>query len=139
MLRESMLAHNDDWAIGIISEMERLRRVAAKSSSDRVGGSDALKLAHKQLHVALTAGSTSQRLGKMQDFLFDQAGRYRDIMIAEMRSPKHFVETHEALVQTILSGNVDKACEALREHLQRTLREVYSPVGSDTVEPPPLA
>jgi GntR family carbon starvation induced transcriptional regulator len=124
MLRESMLAHNDEWAIGIVTARERLRRLALKSPG-RMDGSEFIRSAHKQLHIALVAGCASKRLAGMQSLLFDQAGRYRDIMIGKVPSPQHFFETHEALVQTILSGDVEKACEELREHLRRTLNVVY--------------
>lgn len=127
MLRESMNAHNDEWAIGIISAAERLKRLAARSP-DRIEAADPIKAAHKQLHIALVAGCDSRRLVRMQDLLFDQAGRYRDLMIGEVSSTKHFVETHETLVQVILAGDIEKACEALRDHLRRTLRDVYGEV-----------
>ena len=126
MLRESLAAHSDEWAIGIITAAERLRRLIARSSSDRIDGSDPIKAAHKQLHVALVAGCASPRLSQMQDLLFDQACRYRDIMIGEVRSPIHFAEAHDDLVKTVLSGNIEQACNALREHLRRTLHEVYA-------------
>ncbi len=126
MLRESMLAHSDEWAIGIITASERLKRLVARSPADEMHSAGPIKEAHKQLHIALTAGCSSERLVKMQDLLFDQAGRYRDLMMAEIRSPQHFVDVHEVLVQTVLGGNVDAACESLREHLRRTLRDVYS-------------
>lgn len=126
MLRESMLAHTDEWAIGIITANERLKRLVARSCVDQMNLAEPIKEAHKQLHISLTAGGGSERLAKMQDLLFDQAGRYRDLMLAEVRSPQHFVDTHDALVQTVLGGDVDAACASLRDHLRRTLREVYS-------------
>ncbi len=129
MLRESKSLHTDEWAIGIITATERLRRLAARAESGSISGSGPIKTAHKQLHAAFVAGCQSTRLAKMQDLLFDQAGRYRDIMISEVRSPQHFVETHESLARIILDGDVDQACEALRDHLRRTMREVYQRDG----------
>jgi GntR family transcriptional regulator, carbon starvation induced regulator len=126
MLRDSMLAHSDEWAIGIITANERLKRLVARCPANQMVPAEPIKEAHKRLHIALTAGCNSERLAKMQDLLFDQAGRYRDLMLAEVRSPQHFVDTHDALVQTVLGGDVNIACESLRDHLRRTLREVYS-------------
>jgi hypothetical protein len=48
------------------------------------------------------------------------------LMIREVRGAEHFFEAHEELVQIVLSGDVEKACVALRDHLQRTLMDVYS-------------
>lgn len=126
MLRESMLARSDEWAIGIIAANERLKRLIARSPANHMDPVAPIKEAHKQLHIALTAGCNSERLANMQALLFDQAGRYRDLMLAEVRSPQDFVDTHDALVQTVLSGDVEVACNSLRDHLRRTLREVYA-------------
>jgi len=135
MLKESMLAHNDEWAVGIVSARERLRLLASKSVSGRLDESELMKAAHKQLHIALVAGCASRRLSEMQSLLFDQAGRYRDIMIGRILSPQEFFEVHDSLVQTILSGDVEKACEELRQHLRRTLHDVYADDRSRTEGP----
>ena len=135
MLKASMLAHNDEWAVGIVSARERLRLLASKSVPGRLDESDSMKAAHKQLHVALVAGCASKRLAEMQSLLFDQAGRYRDIMIGKILSPQEFFEAHDSLVRTILSGDVEKACEELRQHLRRTLHDVYSDDRSRTEQP----
>jgi GntR family carbon starvation induced transcriptional regulator len=126
MLRESMTTHDDEWAVGIISATERLKRLVAKSQKDGMHG-ETTNAAHKQLHMALVAGCGSTRLAKMQDLLFDQAARYRDIMLNEIRSPAHFVEIHETLAGVVLSGDIERASTALRDHLNRTLVEVYAP------------
>jgi GntR family transcriptional regulator, carbon starvation induced regulator len=131
MLRESMLAHNDDWAVGIITAQERLRRAVMKATSGRMESSEAISAAHKQLHIALVAGGTSKRLANMQSLLFDQASRYRDIMVSKIPSPEDFFETHEALVKTILSGDIEAASEELRQHLRRTLHDVYGEHQAD--------
>lgn len=49
-------------------------------------GIDPIQAAHKQLHMALVFGCISKHLTTMHDLLFDQAARYRDIMISEVRS-----------------------------------------------------
>src|SRR5882757_662994 len=126
MLKASMLAHNDEWTVGIVSARERLRLLVSKSVAGHLDESDLLKAAHKQLHVALVAGCGSKRLAEAQSLLFDQAGRYRDIMIGKIHSPQGFFDAHESLVQSILSGDVEKACEELRQHLRRTLQDVYA-------------
>lgn len=126
MLRESMLAHTDEWAVGIVTAQERLRRAVMKATSgERMEASELISAAHKQLHIALVAGSTSKRLAGMQSLLFDQASRYRDIMVSRIPSPEDFFAAHEALVKTILSGDIDEASEELRQHLRLTLHDVY--------------
>lgn len=137
MLSESMTTHSDEWAIGIVTAAERLRRLAARSASNRIDSSEPVKAAHKQLHVALVGGCASRRLAQMQDLLYDQAARYRDIMIGEVRSPAHFVEAHEDLVKTVLDGNIEQACNALRDHLRRTFHDVYESAARDDAKKAP--
>jgi GntR family transcriptional regulator, carbon starvation induced regulator len=132
MLRESMQAHTDEWAIGIVTATERLRRLTARASPGQRESFEAIKLAHKELHIALVAGSGCIRLARTQALLFDQAVRYRDIMIDRVPSAQTFFDTHEELVNTVLNGDIEKACESLRQHLQRTFVEVY---GDKTADP----
>ena len=125
MLRASMATASDEWEIGIVAAMERFRRTVARAGSEGFHASEAVAATHKGLHAALVSHCGSPRLATMQALFFDQARRYRDVMISEVRSASMFVETHEVLVESILSKNVDRACEALSDHLNLTLRDVY--------------
>jgi GntR family transcriptional regulator, carbon starvation induced regulator len=135
MLRASMLAHSDEWTVGIVSARERLRLLAGKAGPGSLGRSELMRAAHKQLHIALVAGCSSRRLAEMQSLLFDQAGRYREIMVGQIHSPQDFFDVHDLLVQTILSGDIDKACEELRQHLRRTMQDVYCGTSPDGASP----
>lgn len=121
MLRESMAARDDAWVVRVVGELERLRLAAQKPAPDVKAAVDA---AHKQFHAALVSGCSSRRLAATQSLLFDQAGRYREIMIGEVRDWTAFVAVHEALADAALHRDPDVACEALKAHLHITQREV---------------
>ena len=125
MLEASMAATNDEWEVSLLAAMEKLRRAVARAGEEGFYTSAAVTAAHKDLHAALVANCGSPRLINMQALLFDQARRYRVIMIAEVPSAERFVQTHQALVDVVLGKNVGEASSALRSHLNLTLRDVY--------------
>ena len=99
--------------------------VGPRAGSEHFHASEAVAATHKGLHLALVGNSGSPRLVTMQALFFDQAQRYRDVMIGEVRSASLFVDTHAVLVDTILSKDIERACTALSEHLNLTMRDVY--------------
>jgi GntR family carbon starvation induced transcriptional regulator len=132
MLRESMRGRTDEWTVGIVAALERLRLVAAKSEASGTGEFTAAGIAHKQFHTALVAGCSSTRLANVQNLLYDQAGRYREIMVKGFTGQTLFVQTHAELAQVVLSGDVEAACQALCVHLNLTPRDVYgADIGLD--------
>jgi GntR family carbon starvation induced transcriptional regulator len=125
MLRRSLEIRSDEWAVGVVAALERLRLVVQKSPVDSIDGVTPTGLAHKHFHLALVAGCLSPRLLSSQRLLYDQASRYRDVMVQEIKSPEHFVEIHAELAHTVLKADVEPACQALRDHLNLTPRDVY--------------
>jgi GntR family carbon starvation induced transcriptional regulator len=125
MLGASMANPNDEWEIGISAALERLRRAVTRAGADGFQSSDAVAASHKQLHAALVSNCGSTRLMDTQALLFDQARRYRDLMLEHVTSPADFIRVHEGLVAIVLGGQVDRAKLALREHLNLTPRDVY--------------
>ncbi len=123
MLRESMAARSDEWAVGVVGALERLRLAVQRAAPADAGGA-VVDSAHKLFHAALVSGCSSTRLAATQSLLFDQASRYREIMIGEMRNWAEFVAVHEDLANVALHGDPDAACEALKAHLNITQREV---------------
>ena len=135
MLRESMKWRPDEWAIGIVATLERLRLAVSRSTLESIDNRDPVGDAHKQFHAALVAGCPSDRLATTQELLFDQAGRYRDVMLRKVRSPAHFIKIHEDLAQIVLGPDIGIACEALRAHLQLTPRDVESTLKEAPAKP----
>lgn len=131
MLRESMAARQDEWELGVIGALERMRLVLRKKNLDAGFGDDLVGAAHKKLHTAIVSGCTSPRLIAMQDLLFDQASRYREMMISEVSSPMAFLQKHENLIDKVLGDDVEGAIVALLGHLNLTLSDVYGGIAGD--------
>jgi DNA-binding GntR family transcriptional regulator len=126
MLRESMKNRRDEWEMGIVTSLEELRWTVRKSQRGETLSGTQINLAHKKLHLALVGGCTSPRLIAMQDLLFDQAFRYREMMISKVSSGEDFVRKHEKLVEIVLDFDIEKAVQDLSDHLNLTLRDVYA-------------
>jgi DNA-binding GntR family transcriptional regulator len=82
---------------------------------------------HKGFHTALLAACGSKRLLAAHADLYDQACRYRRVMMRSVDDGSHFVAVHEALAEPILSRDVEAAQAMLAQHLHATLDFVYPP------------
>jgi DNA-binding GntR family transcriptional regulator len=126
-LRQSIEFGDDEWEVGIVTAFARLERVVARiSNPDNTEETD-LEQAHKQLHIALVSACRSHRLQSLQSVLYDQARRYRHLMLEQIHDLQTFLTIHDELVKVILSRQSDKACAMLAGHIDLTPINVYGP------------
>jgi len=59
--------------------------------------------------------------------LYDQAYRYRRVMMRQFDSGKKFVRVHQLLADCVLSRDIAGAQAMLAEHLHSTINFVYPP------------
>lgn len=127
--REGMrlaLRHGDDaWEAGIVGALHALRRAVERQGASFGEGSLELDAHHKAFHAALIAACGSPRIIESAANLYDQAYRYRRLMMRELTQPEVFVASHEALARAALARDADTLEALLREHLESTLRLVY--------------
>jgi len=57
--------------------------------------------------------------------LYDQAFRYRRIMLSASVDADDFVTEHETLAQAVLSRSANMALAKLSAHLERTYSDIY--------------
>lgn len=124
-LRQSIEFGDDEWEVGIVTAFARLERVVARIiNPDNTDETD-LEQAHKQLHIALVSACRSRRLLSLQSILYDQARRYRHLMLEQIHDLQTFLTIHDELVKVILSRQPDKACAMLSGHIDLTPTSVY--------------
>lgn len=124
-LRRAIEFGDDEWEVGIVAAYTRLQRVIARRrNGDSAEGAD-VESAHKLFHTALIAACQSHRLLELHKLLYDQARRYRQVMLGQAHDLDEFLRTHDVLVKVVLKRDADKACAALAGHLQITLDKVY--------------
>ncbi len=88
--------------------------------------------AHKDFHMALISACGSDRLIELQEDLYDQALRYRRMLVEYRFSAVDLVAEHTDLMNAILSGDKALAIEELTRHLSLTADLVNSFINKDT-------
>jgi GntR family carbon starvation induced transcriptional regulator len=124
-LKRSMERRDPAWEDGIIVAIRRYTKVTLADGNASAGSHIHYDDAHRAFHVALVAGCGLPRLLELQGSLYDQAYRYRRLMMAEGLDPGLAVAEHQQLADLALSERVEEACTALEAHLHLTLSHVY--------------
>jgi DNA-binding GntR family transcriptional regulator len=124
-LQYSIESGDDEWEVGVIAATARLQRLKARNGTDSAPALDEIERAHRLFHQALLSGCHSRRLATLQAVFYDQAQRYRHVMISQELDLDIFVSVHERLADVVLSRNYEDAAAALSEHIERTLLTIY--------------
>lgn len=126
-LRLCLAANNDEWDVGIAAASARLQRLRARKNEGEKPSFEEVEHAHRQFHLALVQGCNSRRLTSLQEVFYDQARRYRSVMMHDGPDIDEFVDVHVKLGEDILSRDVERACNALAAHIELTVANVYPP------------
>lgn len=125
-LRRSMTKGGDAWEAGIVSALYRMEKYTQLDAADLAHRRDEFDTVHKQFHTSLIAACGSTRLLEMQSALYDQAFRYRYLMMGNLiQRPHDLGEVHGVLAHLVLSRDEEKACAELARHLHSTIDFVY--------------
>jgi GntR family carbon starvation induced transcriptional regulator len=130
-LRLAILNGDDAWEAGIISTLHQMRRYIQRTGSDFREGAPDFDRLHKGFHTALLAACGSKRLLSAHSDLYDQAYRYRRVMMQSFDSGKKFVAAHQNLADKVLARDIEGAQAMLASHLHSTLDFVYPPAKKD--------
>lgn len=126
-LRLSMARGDDTWEAGILSAIHQMRRYTERTGSNFREGSPEFDRLHKSFHSALLAACGSKRLLAAHSELYDQAYRYRRVMMRKFSSAKRFIAAHQALADCVIARDGSAAKVMLTAHLRSTLAFVYPP------------
>ncbi|MGJ4930161.1 GntR family transcriptional regulator [Bradyrhizobium sp. HKCCYLS2038] len=124
-LRLAMQSGGDTWEAGIIAALHQMRRYIERMESEfREGAADFDRL-HKAFHTALLSACGSRRLLAAHSDLYDQAYRYRRVMMRSFDDGNGFIREHEALADLVLARDAAAAAARLEAHLRSTIAIVY--------------
>jgi len=121
----SMARGGVDWEGEIVASLHRLShflRARPDAARERDAEFDRL---HKAFHVSLIAACGSPRMMAAQSDLYDQAHRYRRLMMAQFPDPSPFLAEHDRLADLAIARAGAAAEEALTAHIATTMRLVY--------------
>ena len=122
---------NDAWEAGILSALHQMRRHIERTGNEFREGAGHFDQLHKGFHTALLAACGSQRMLNAHSDLYDQAYRYRRVMMRAIGSGKGFVREHQLLADRVLARDVAGAQTMLTAHLRSTIGFVYPPGRGD--------
>lgn len=129
-LRLSIEQGGDAWEAAILASLHKLRRYVARHGSAFGEGTEEFDRLHKTFHSDLIASAGSARLGQAISGLYDQAYRYRRIMMKQFTDPDRFIAAHERLAARVLERQFEPARAELVEHIHSTLKYVYPDAGA---------
>jgi GntR family transcriptional regulator, carbon starvation induced regulator len=124
-LRDAIRAGDAEWEMEIAGTFAKLSMAVSRAYTSPDDARRTIEQAHKRFHAALLDACRSQRLMELQSTFYDQASRYRHVILAGAQTLDGFVDEHEALMQTVLKRDSEGAIAALSEHLWITPRDVY--------------
>jgi GntR family carbon starvation induced transcriptional regulator len=124
-LRQSMARGDGAWEGAIVAALHRLRRYAEQNGEGLREGSPEFDALHKGFHTALIAQCGSPRMLDAHSYLYDQAYRYRRLMMKTFEDCDEFVKEHRQLADLVLTRQSGEAQAKLAAHLTSTLALVY--------------
>ena len=122
-LRRSMRAGGGRWEGEIVSSLHQLKRLVGRGRI--LKNTPELNRVHKNFHASLIAACGSSRMIDLASRLYDQAFRYRHIMLSAAVDADDFIAEHEILSQVVLSRSAGTAVAKLSAHLERTYSDIY--------------
>ena len=124
-LRLSMARGDGAWEGAIVSALHRLRRYAEQNGEGLREGRPEFDALHKGFHTTLIAQCGSPRMLDAHSYLYDQAYRYRRIMMKTFEDCDEFISEHRRLADLVIARQAPEAEANLAAHLASTLALVY--------------
>jgi len=124
-LRLSIANGDDEWESNIVAALHKIQLFTRKGEEIFREGAADFDEVHRGFHTALLAACGSPRLLELHENLYDQAYRYRRLMMVRHEGRASFYEGHRALAEVVLQRDTAFACKLLADHLQSTFSYVY--------------
>jgi DNA-binding GntR family transcriptional regulator len=124
-LLRAMKKGGDDWEAGVLAALHRLSRYVERAGSKFGEGKEEFDVLHKSFHTSLLGACGSPRLLAAHSSLYDEAYRYRRVMMRAFEDGADFVRTHRELADVVVARDARRAPPMLAEHLKTTIRVVY--------------
>jgi GntR family carbon starvation induced transcriptional regulator len=123
-LRLAMENGGDAWEANILSALHQLRRHIERIGIKFREGAEDFDALHKGFHTSLLQACGSMRLLAAHSDLYDQAYRYRRVMMRGFDDGARFVDVHRELAERVIARDAT-AQAMLAAHLRSTLHFVY--------------
>jgi GntR family carbon starvation induced transcriptional regulator len=123
-LRQSIALGGEDWKPRWWRPFHRLSRAEQKLSDHDSEAADEWEKRNRNFHDALIAASPSRWIRHFQNILYQQSERYRRISLFRQPVARDVHAEHQALFDSTLARDAERATAILSEHILRTLDAV---------------
>ena len=124
-LRLSMERGGGDWEARIVASLHQLRHYVRSHPRGFAEGDPEFDGLHKSFHTALLDACGSPRMIAAHSDLYDQAYRYRRLMMAGFADREAFLAEHDRLAGLAIRREHEEGRVLLAQHIASTLRHVY--------------
>jgi DNA-binding GntR family transcriptional regulator len=139
-LRWSLEKGGVDWEADLLGSFHRLSRQSKIEASRPDAISDAWSSAHADFHATLVSACGAPTLLAIRQRLFEQAERYVALSIMSDGPLRDDVGEHKQLMRVALNRDAERALEANRAHIMRTLDKVAASLAkADKTRPAVMA
>ncbi|MEW6256227.1 MAG: GntR family transcriptional regulator [Pseudomonadota bacterium] len=122
--REAMLHGDAAWEGRIVAALHLLGRSPRETRSAEQ--QEAWERAHRAFHAELISACRMPILRQFCETLHDQSDRYRRIFLKDHRPDRDVPAEHAAIAEAMIERRVDDALRLLRDHIERTGRNVQA-------------
>lgn len=121
-LRASIEQGDDEWEARVVSTHHLLSKLEERRWKQ--SHFDEWEDKHRSFHDALIRASNSPLLLSFSQTLVDMNHRYRRIYNLKNPPNRDVAQEHRALAEAALSRDADRACALLRDHIERTAKNI---------------
>jgi len=133
-LRDSISRGGEEWEIGVVAALHRLRKLESQRGASE--GMGAWEQRHREFHLALIGACESPLLLQFCATLRDLNDRYRRLFLANYALDRNVADEHQGIADAALARDAGLAGRLLREHVQRTARNVFMVLDAAKVVEP---
>lgn len=123
-LRQSIALGDDAWEALVLAEFHRLSKAEARLHNATPDSFDEWELRNRAFHNALISACSSRWMHHFLGILYQQAERYRRLVVARQPIPRDVHDEHEQLAQAAVARQSDRAAEILESHIWTTFEAV---------------
>lgn len=120
-LRESILVGDDNWESLVVSSFYKLSLSEKRLQTDPAGAFPEWEQRNEEFHRALVSACTSDWVLRLRMKLYHLSERYRWLSAVKGPPPDSVHDEHEQIYEAALNRDDDRAVEALRVHINRSL------------------
>lgn len=120
-LEESIRVGDDGWEALVTAEYFLLARAENRMKDDPSGALETYELANERFHEALVSASSSERLKTMRRTLFQEAKRYRRIVVRNPQAMGEDAKEHEQLFRACIGRELESAKKLIVGHVHSSV------------------